>query len=619
MSLTQALSTALSGLSAAQTSLSLVAGNVANAQTPGYVRKVATLTENSVGTAGSTVQVSAINRVLDQFVQTQLRTESSGAAYTDIRANLYSQLQDVYGTPNTSSTLESAFNTFTIALQALSTSPDDPTARSSAISAAQQYAQQLNTASNGIQSLRQQSELALSDDVSTANNCLQQIAQLNEQLSAAGQDSAAATLEDQRDNYITQLSKLMDIRVINAGNNQVTVLTTSGVELVGAKASTLSFDAQGVVTPETQWNSNPTQRTLGTVTLTSPNGAKTDLVANGAIRSGEIAGYLDMRDNVLVQAQGQLDQLAAAMSSALSDTTTAGTPATSGAQSGFDVDVGSLSAGNTVSITYTDTATGTQRQLTLMRVDDPAALPLSNTATANPNDTVVGVDFSGGMASVISQINAAIGSTGMTASNPSGTTLRILDDGAANTVDVNAVSATSTATSLTGGVALPFFVDGSKPYTGAIDSSGPESAGFASRIAVNQSLIDDPSKLVAYQSGTAAADATRPNFLYDQMVNATLTYSPSAGIGTTGAPFSASAATYLRQIVSVQGAAAANASSLKQGQDVVLSSLQQRFDSGSGVNIDQEMSNLLALQNAYAANARVMSTVRDMLTSLMQM
>jgi flagellar hook-associated protein 1 FlgK len=52
---------------------------------------------------------------------------------------------------------------------------------------------------------------------------------------------------------------------------------------------------------------------------------------------------------------------------------------------------------------------------------------------------------------------------------------------------------------------------------------------------------------------------------------------------------------------------------------VVLSSLQQRFDKGSGVNIDQEMSDLLALQNAYAANARVMSTIKDMLTSMMQM
>jgi flagellar hook-associated protein 1 FlgK len=326
-----------------------------------------------------------------------------------------------------------------------------------------------------------------------------------------------------------------------------------------------------------------------------------------------------MRDNVLVQAQGQLDQLAAAMSSALSDTTTDGTAVTSGTQSGFNVDVGSLQAGNSVLITYTDTATNTQHQLTLMRVDDPGALPLSNTATANPNDTVVGINFSGGMASVISQINAALGSTGMTASNPSGTTLQILDDGAANTVDVNDVSATSTATSITGGVALPFFVDGASAYTGAVTSAGYESQGLAARISVNQNLVSDPSKLVAYQSGVTSADATRPNFLYDQMVNATLTYSPSAGIGTTGSPFSGSAGTYLRQMMSVQGAAAANASSLKEGQDVVLSSLQQRFDSGSGVNIDQEMSNLLSLQNAYAANARVMSTVKDMLTSLMQL
>ncbi|MGN6570817.1 MAG: flagellar hook-associated protein FlgK [Pseudolabrys sp.] len=619
MSLTQALNTALSGLNAAQTSVSIVAGNIANAQTPGYVRKVAVLTQNSVGTAGASVQVSAINRVLDQFVQTQLRTESAGAAYTDARAKLYDQLQDVYGTPNSTSTLESSFNTFTTALQGLSTSPDDATAQSAVLAAAQQFAQQLNTMSAGVQGLRQQAELAISDDVTQANNCLQQIAQLNQQLSAAGQDPSAAALSDQRDNYIDQLSKLMDIRVINSGNNQVTVLTTSGVELCGAKASTLSFDAQGVVTPQAQWNADPTKRTIGTVTLTSPNGTSTDLVANGALRSGEIAGFLDMRDNTLVQAQGQLDQLAAAMSSALSDTTTAGTAATSGAQSGFDVDVGGLQAGNTVSITYTDTATNTQKQITLMRVDDPSVLPLSNSATNNPNDTVVGIDFSGGMASVISQINTALGATGMTASNPSGTTLRILDDGAANTVDVNAVSTTTTATGLTGGVALPFFTDGSNPYTGAITATGAESVGLAGRIAVNQSLISDPSKLVAYTSGVAAGDSTRPDFLYNQMVNATLTYSPSAGIGTSGAPFSASAGTYLRQIISVQGANAANADSLKQGQDVVLSSLQSRFDAGSGVSIDQEMSDLLTLQNTYAANARVMSTIKDMLTSLMQL
>jgi flagellar hook-associated protein 1 len=51
---------------------------------------------------------------------------------------------------------------------------------------------------------------------------------------------------------------------------------------------------------------------------------------------------------------------------------------------------------------------------------------------------------------------------------------------------------------------------------------------------------------------------------------------------------------------------------------VVLSTLQQKFNSQSGVNIDEEMAHLLSLQNAYAANARVMSTVKQMFDSLMQ-
>jgi flagellar hook-associated protein 1 FlgK len=46
--------------------------------------------------------------------------------------------------------------------------------------------------------------------------------------------------------------------------------------------------------------------------------------------------------------------------------------------------------------------------------------------------------------------------------------------------------------------------------------------------------------------------------------------------------------------------------------------LQQRFDDSSGVNIDQEMANLLQLQNSYAANARIMSALRDMIEALMR-
>jgi flagellar hook-associated protein 1 FlgK len=221
---------------------------------------------------------------------------------------------------------------------------------------------------------------------------------------------------------------------------------------------------------------------------------------------------------------------------------------------------------------------------------------------------------------VISQINSALAATGMAASNPSGTTLRILDDGAGNICDVDALSATTTVTSLMGGSAeLPLFTDGNQPYSGAITSLGSQSVGLAGRLSVNSGLAADPSKLVIYQSGTGAGDSTRPDFIYQQLTGASLSFSPSTGIGTAASPFSGSITTFLRQVISQQGEAADAASNLKQGQDVVLNSLQQRFNDGASVNVDQEMANLLTLQNSYAANARVLSAVKDMFDTLTRM
>ena len=71
-----------------------------------------------------------------------------------------------------------------------------------------------------------------------------------------------------------------------------------------------------------------------------------------------------------------LDEIAAQMSKALSDTTTAGTPTTSGTSTGFQVDIGGLSNGNTIQVSYTD-ALNVQHNITIVRVDDPSALPLS--------------------------------------------------------------------------------------------------------------------------------------------------------------------------------------------------------------------------------------------------
>lgn len=618
MGLEQTLATTLSGLRATQTGLSIVAGNVANAQTAGYVAKKAMQVETATGEGGNAVQVTSINRLLDTFVQKQLWTENAGGGYADIRGTLYQQLEQVYGQPGSTTSLDSLFNSFTSAVQTLTSSPNSYTAQTQALSAAQIFAQELNSASSQVQSLRSQADQGIANDVQQANDALTQIASINKQLvSGVLNDSTKVTLEDQRDQYVNQLSRLIDIRVVHGSNDQVTITTGTGAQLVGSEASVLRFNASGTLTPTQLWNADPAKSELGTITLVDPSGGTRDLLATGGIQSGEIAAYLNMRDNVLVQAQTQLDQIAAQMSSALSDTTTAASPVTVGTQTGFDVGIAGLANGNTIQLSYTD-AINVQHNITIVRVDDPTAPPLSNSATSDPNDSVIGIDFSGGLAAAAGALNAALGPAGLQFSVAAGK-LEILNGSPA--ITLNSASTTTTEASLTGGAGpLPLFTDGTSVYTGAFTGAGAEATGYAARITVNSALLADPSKLVTYQTSppTPVGDTTRPNFIYNQLVNAKLQYSPASGIGGLGAPFQGTLSDYMSQVVTTQSTASNAAASLQSGQDVVVNALQSRFDSTSAVNIDTEMANLLTLQNSYGANARVMSTVKAMLDALIQ-
>ena len=620
MSLTQALNAATAGLNVTQQSLSVTAGNIANAQTPGYIRKTLEQQESASGSSISVV-TGAINRQINALVQSQLQTQTSGASYATTLSGMYQQLQNVYGAPGSASGLDTLFNSFTTALQSLQSNPSSSTAQSSAINAAQVLAQQLNQASNGIQALRESAEQGISTDVQAANNDLQEIASINSQVTSTGSaDAATSALLDQRDQDISQLSQLMDVKVVQSTNNQVYIYTSSGTQLVGAgqEAAQLSFNPQGAISANTLWNADPTKSDVGSITLTTPGGAPIDLTASGAIQSGEIGAYLQMRDTLLPQAQTQLDQFAANMSQSLSDVTTQGTAASSGGQNGFSVDTAGMQPGNAMQLTYTDSS-NVQHTVSLVDVNNPSVLPLPSPSPADPSARVIGVDFSGGMASVVSQLNTALGSAGLAFSNPAGTTLQVLNT-PANTATVNSLSATATMTSLTSGNSqLPLFVDGNNPYSGAINPTGPQEVGFAQRIAVNPTLLANPADIVAYSASTASGDPTRPTFLYNQLTSATSAFSPTTGIGGANSPFSGTLSSYLGQMMGQQGQAAQNASNLQQGQQVVLNALQQRMDTDSGVNIDTEMTNLLNLQNTYAANARVFTVVQSMYQTLLQM
>lgn len=622
MGLTSALSMALSGLNANQRGLQLTATNIANADTPGYTAK--TIDQTSLVENGRVIGLEStrIQRSLDEAIQTQLRTESASSLYAN-RINSYqSRLDELFSTPGGTSGLDVLFSEFTSALEGLATSPESFVTRSEAITSGQVLAGQLNSLSDDVQTMRQENETYLRNSVDEMNAALQNIQSLNEKiLSNSSSSTGTADLEDQRDIYVDHLAQYMDVNVSKDSRGGIRLSTAGGASLFDGTAAVLEFESRGQVTAESEYSFNSGERSVGTINLVTSSGSKVDLLQPGLLRNGSIAAARDLRDDVLVEAQAQLDQFASAMASALGTRTEEGTAVTSGTQDGFDLDLTGLQAGNPISITVSNVSSGAQSTLSFVRVDDPDSLPLSDGITGRSDDTVIGIDFSGGTSSVISQIQSALGGS-FDVSDEGGNTVRILDDGVVNAVEIVSFDAQISSTSLTDeGVALPFFVDvGDKAFSNSQDGT-PQLQGFSSRISVNSSLIEDNSRLVVYETGpeTLDGDSTRPLFLFDALTGTNNSYASEGGIGTETKPFTGTIDELVSQIISVRGAEAEQASNKAQSQDSVVDILKNRFAESTEVSIDEEMARLVELQTAYSANARVMQVVQELLDTILRL
>lgn len=622
MGLSTALGTALSGLHSTQVGIGVVSQNVANAGTAGYVRRtvsnVDTVSGRTVGAGNPNVQ-----RLLDRIVQHQLWQETSGAAYTSARAEVFSDLDQLYGAPGSATALDTIYNTFTSSLQALQNDPSSYTNRTAVLDAASQLASRLRGLSEGVQTQRSQTETKLDVAVDRVNELLGSLTDVNARIVNGGQSSATAELRDQRERIISELAQYVEIRTEERPNGAISISTASGTQLFdGRPTVTFEFDARSSIGPQSQWSANPAQRGVGTITARDISGNSFDAIANGTFRSGEIGALIELRDKTLVQAQAQLDEIAAQLSSALSDREIAGTAATVGAATGFDVDLAGLQSGNSVTLDYKVTPGGQTQRFTFVRVESAASLPLPASAQGDANNRVVGIDFSGGMASVAAQIQAAVGA-GFTVSN-TGSVLRVVDDGAGATRDVVGLTARPTQTSLTGGTSeLPFFVDAGRnnaAYTGSFEG-GAQSAGYASRITVNPDLVADRSRLVVYNTAPATpqGDTTRPKFLLDRLTSSQRSFTNSTGFDGSTATSTGTISGFVQRVVASQGQASEQAQRLDEGQQVALASVQSRFLEDTQVNVDQEMSTLIELQSAYAANARVISTVKELLDVLLRL
>lgn len=307
MTLMSALSAAMTGLRATQAGMNVVSQNVANAGSPGYTKRRTLPVEAVAGGRSAGVRTGEVQRVLDTVLQRQLRQENSGAGYTAVRANMAGALDRLYGAPGTASALDTLMNGFAGALDRLVDDPASAAARNGVLDAARAATRRINQIATGVQALRTEAEGRIASGVAQADELLQGIERVNQSIVSSSTRSAA--LEDERDRLIDQLSRLVDVRVMPADAGAVTITTGSGQTLFdGARAVRLTFDARSTLGPDNLAGSDP--QSVGIIRAAG-GALEVDLVQAGAFRSGMIGAALEMRDVTLVQAQAQLDTLAA--------------------------------------------------------------------------------------------------------------------------------------------------------------------------------------------------------------------------------------------------------------------------------------------------------------------
>jgi flagellar hook-associated protein 1 FlgK len=615
MGLSVTLSNALSGMRVGQNALDTLSNNVANAGTPGYHRRSVSVID-SVGVNSTYAREGQLTRTFNQSLQQHYTRATAESGFSSVKASFLDRVQTLFGKPGTTGSIDSAYNGFESALAAAATSPDSYANRADLVQKAQALAGTLNRMSSDIQSLRQETEARLSNSVDTINNQLQSLEKVNLRLADQGIDPGSrATLMDQRDRLVESLSQQMDLRVSYRNDGTVSLMTRSGVGILDVKASVFQYESAGALSASSRFSPDDAVSGVGKLTIMTPAGLEIDLVKQNVLSSGELAGLIQLRDQSLVQAQDQLDEIASSLAKAMSTNVTAGTQVTSGASNGYEVDLADVRNGNEFTFKYLQG--GAEKTVRVMRVDDTSKLPLDY-VDAN-GARVIGLDFSGGTASVAAQLQSKLG-TSFSVSNPSGTTLRVMDDGVAGTTDMLSLSTRTTATGVQNGtLGFSLFVDtNNADFTDSLDGVG-QKLGFAGRISVNQAVVNDNKLLVQYTGTTPLGDQGRLNQIVSNLDG--MRFAGAQGASGTTASFrlGGTVADIISQTINFQGNAAAAAISDRDTQEMTLDALTQRLDSEYGVDVDEEMARLMELQNAFAANARVMSVVQELMDALMQL
>lgn len=312
------ISTAFSLMSQAldndQAALNVVANNVANASTPGYTEQRPTWRENPPVTiagiaygmgATETGAASQRDRVLEERLdQQQQMASASEARLTALNAMqaLFTPAAGTSAAGDIGSDITGFFDSFS----SLEANPTDNALRQEVLSSASTLAGDISNAAASLNAQRTALDQEASGIVGQVNSLTQSLAQLNLEIQSSSPEGDAGVLEDQRQQDLSQLAKLIGINQVTTENNGLSVTTTAG-QLLASEGESFALTT-GMVNGVTHFF-------VGTADVTQQ-------LATGG---GELGGYLTARDADIPQAVGALDELAYGIATAVNAQNNAGT------------------------------------------------------------------------------------------------------------------------------------------------------------------------------------------------------------------------------------------------------------------------------------------------------
>ncbi len=710
MSLSGITSSALSGLQTAQTALGVVSNNVTNLNTPGYTRQVVNQAPLAANGQVMGVEVASIQRVANQFLQQEALSAGGSASQYDTMAGLFNQLNGLLGAPGDSQSLATGLTNLQSALATASQAPTSSSSYSSVMNALQGVASDINNVSGTVTSLQGQIDSQVVSSISSTNDLVKQIFQLNQQItSATATGGSPSALEDQRDTALTSLSQVMGIKVNQNSNGSINVSTADGVNLVSGTYATLSYSG------------GAKNGTYGAIQIQDTNPQNGQLIGQGQaldphLGGGSLGGMIAMRDQTLgglAQSLGNFAQNVQQAVNAQANANAAFPPPTSltGRDTGListdalnfagqttiavtdssgnlvsrvdvDFDTGKLSVdgGPQVSIgttvgsftTALNTALGSNGSASFANGQLSIAAHGSNgivvqDVAANPS-TRGGTAFSQffGLNDIFQSAAPSITATGLSAGDASGLAaggqISLSLKGPTGDI-VKQVSVTTSAGMTIGNVvsALNTAMGGAAIFTlnsdGSISTAtsglypnyqlnvsqdttarGTTGISFtqmfgigannlanqANDFAVTATVANTPQRLGMAQPGITGSTVAGGNVVEGgdnsgaiallNVINSNRAFAAAGNLSAQTSSLSDYAAAFYQGVSDQSNMITQNQTT----QDDRLQEAQSRQSSASGVNLDEELTNLTTYQQAYSASARLLTVVDQLYQTLLQ-